>query len=154
MSGALQRTHDPGGNVKRTVWLARLDRATWIASAEAAVLGLILVSGPGKWVRLLIGVPVLVHLAYTTMTSLPMGQIATRPEGVNRVRQNQDLRTCVVGFLNEVRRVEDYANRARTAGLPTEAVDQSLERGQRRIMVAAKQVAKFTGQAVPDQVPR
>ena len=102
------------------------------------------------WIRLVIGLPVLAHLAYTTMTSLPIGEIPSRPEGTTRIRQNQDLRTCVVGFLNEVRRVEDYANRARTAGLPREAVSQSLERGQRRIMAAASQVAKFTGTAVPD----
>lgn len=138
--------------MKKTLWLARLDRPTWIAAAEWVTLGLILLAGPGKWIRLLVGLPVLTHLAYTTMTSLPIGEIPSRPEGTTRVRQNQDLRTCVIGFLNEVRRVEDYANRARTAGLPTEAVDQSLQRGQRRIMVAASQVAKFTGKALPDPV--
>ncbi len=130
--------------MKITVWLARMHRATWIVAAEASVLGLILLAGPGKWVRLVVGVPVLVHLGYTAMTSLPFGELPKKPSDA-RVRRNQDLRSHVIGFLNEVRRLEEYVQQARTAGLPTDQVEQSKQVGHRRIMAAAARVSQVTG---------
>ena len=62
--------------------------------------------------------PVLGHLGYRALTSLPIGQVPGRPAGMARQRRNLQLRTRVVAFLNEVRRAESYA--ASTGGAPGE----------------------------------
>jgi hypothetical protein len=136
--------------VKITVWLATRDRSTWIALTEGMVLAWIVLEGPGRFIRMLVGLPVLVHLAYTAMTGLPIGTLPGRPAGAKRDRVNQDLRSHVIGFLNEVRRVEEYAQRARTAGLPSNEVQDNLAAAQRRMMAAAAQVVKVTGRSVED----
>ncbi len=87
----------------------------------------------------------LAHLGYTAMTGLPVGTIPGRPEGAARERRNLDLRSRVVGFLNEVRRVEAYAERARVSGLPPAEVERSLYSAQQRMMSAAAEVAKASG---------
>lgn len=130
--------------MKVTVWLATRDRWTWIAAAEAFGLAVVLFAGPSTVLRVLIGLPLLAHLGYSAMTSVPVGTIPGRPAG-QRERRNQELRSRVVGFLNEVRRVEEYAQQARTAGLPRQEVEQNLRAAQERMMVAAAQVAKVTG---------
>lgn len=137
--------------MKITVWLARSHRATWIAAAETSTLALLLFSGPGTLVRVLVGMPVLAHLAYTAMTGLPIGTLPKRPVNVKRDRQNQELRSNVIGFLNQVRRVEEYAQRAQTGGVPVPEVERHLEAGRDRIMAAASQVAEVTGRATPKE---
>lgn len=134
-----------------TVWLATRDRSTWIALAEGLLLAWIVLSGPGRLVRLVVGLPLLAHLAYTAMTGLPVYAIPGKPTGAKRDRVNQDLRSHVVGFLNEVRRVEEYAQRAKTAGLPSQEVQDNLAVAQRRMMSAAAQVVKVTGRSVREE---
>ena len=127
------------------VWLARWDRFTWVAAAEAIVLGLLLIVEPSALVRTLFGIPLLAHLGYTAMTALPVGAIPARPDGA-KARRNPELRTSVIGFLNEVRRVEDYAQRARASGLPPEVLALNLQIAESRILAAAAAVAKAPGQ--------
>ena len=131
--------------MKTTNWLARVERATWVAAVEAAALTLILFAGPSTSVRLFVGVPMLAHLAWTAFARPSLEQPSHGSQGATGVRRNDYLRTSVVGFLAEVRRVEAYAQRARSAGLSGETVELSLERGERRIMAAASVVAKVTG---------
>ena len=127
-----------------TVWLVTRDRFTWLVLAEVALLALLLVGGSpalSTW----IGLPLLAHLGYRTLTSLPIGQVPGRPVGVARQRRNQHLRTRVVAFLNEVRRAENYALRADTAhGVPDE-VEAHLKQARARVMTAAGEVAKVAG---------
>lgn len=135
--------------MKITVWLATRDRTTWISIAEVLVLGAVLVAVPSMLVRT-IGFALLAHLGYVAMTSLPIGAIPGRPASARRHRRNQDLRSCVVGFLNEIRRVEDFAQRARDGGLPAAEVERHLQAASLRIMSAASGVVKAVGRANPD----
>lgn len=100
-------------------------------------------------VRLFVGLPLLVHLGYTALTSLPIGSIPGRPAGAQH-RRNQDLRARVVGFLNEVRRVEEYAQRAKTAGWSAKEVQANMRAAQQRMMAAASHVAEATGRSTPE----
>ena len=85
------------------------------------------------------------QLAWTAFARATPEVPSDGSQGAAGVRKNDYLRTSVVGLLAEVRRVEDYAQRARGAGLSSETVELSLERGERRIMAAASLVAKVTG---------
>ena len=136
-----------GGTIKITVWLVTRERATWISAGEILGLAGLLFFDPGATIRLFVGLPLLAHLGYTAMTSLPMGSIPGRPLGTSQQRRNPDLRSRVVGFLNEVRRVEDYAQRARTAGLPQRVIEENLRSAQRRMMAAAGQVTEVMGRS-------
>jgi hypothetical protein len=135
--------------MKITVWLGSRDRATWIALSETLMLGYLMWQ-PGLVFRLTLGLPLLVHLGYTAMTSLPMGMIPRRPEGSKRARRNQDLRSWVVRFLNEVKELEDYLWRARSADSSPEEVSEKLHVGRQRVMGAARQVARAVGSAPPE----
>lgn len=131
--------------MKITVWLVTRTRETWMTSAELGVLALLLYWGPGVLVRFLIGLPLLVHVGYTALTGLPMGQIPGRPDGARQTRRNQDLRSSVVGFLNEVRRAEDHAQHAVAAGRPTNELAHYRQAAGKRMMAAAVEVVKATG---------
>jgi hypothetical protein len=133
--------------VKVSVWLVTRERTTWITAAEILALGLALVTPSGAGVRMLFGLPLLVHIGYKALTSLPMGSVPGRPER-GQPRRHYDLRARVVRFLDEVKRVEEYAHRAEVANLPRREVDEVLFSGQRRVMAAAKEVAKQTGKLV------
>ena len=127
-----------------TVWMITRERRTWVTAAELLVLGLIVLSAPAAPVRLLIGLPIVVHLGYQALTSLPLGLVPRRREGGVH-RRRYDLRARVVRFLDEVKRVEDYADRARISGLKDDDVEEYLHLAQRRVMTAAAAVAHATG---------
>jgi len=133
--------------VKVRVWLVTRERTTWISAAEILGLGIVLLSPSGPGIRILFGLPLLAHIGYKALTSLPMGSVPGRPEG-KPPRRHYDLRARVVRFLDEVKRVEDYAHRAELSGLPEGEVQEFLFTGQRRVMAAAKEVAKQTGRTV------
>jgi hypothetical protein len=127
-----------------TVWMLTRERRTWLTAAEILVVGLIVLIAPAAVVRLLIGLPIVVHLGYQALTSLPMGVVPRRKEGGVH-RRRYDLRARVVRFLDEVKRVEDYADRARISGLKEDDVEDYLHVAQRRVMTAAAAVAQATG---------
>ena len=137
--------------MKLTVWLATRDRHTWIMAVEIVALGLVVGTASTTPWRL-VGLALLAHLGYTALTSLPVGSIPGRPENARRERRNQELRSKVVAFLNEVRRVEDFHRRARTGGIPEEEVQENLRSAERRVMAAAAQVAKTTCRPPPPQI--
>lgn len=110
------------------------------------MLALVLVAAVESTVVLVFGLLVLAHVGYRALTSLPLGQVPGRPPGA-QTRSNLHLRSRIVGFLNEVRRVEDYVARARTAGRPRAEVETHLRTAERRLMAAAAEVAKVTGRA-------
>lgn len=132
--------------MKITVWLGSRERATWIALSETLML-VYLMWHPNVLFRLIVGLPLLLHLGYTGMTSLPMGMIPRRPEGSKQERRNQDLRSWVVRFLNEVKEIEDYMWRARSSDSAPAEVSEKLRLGRQRVMAAAAEVAKAVGSA-------
>lgn len=134
-----------GGIIKITVWLATREPATWITGVEVLALGLILYAAPETPTRLAVGLPLLVHLGYRALTSLPMGAVPGRPENAKRARRHYDLRARVVVFLNEVRKAEDYAQRAKVAGWSRLDVEENLRSDRQRMLAAAAQVVKATG---------
>jgi len=134
--------------MKIRIWLVTRDRETWITGAEVFALALVLLAIPGTLLRL-VGFLVLGHLGYRALTSLPLGMVPGRPEGASQHRRNLDLRSRVIGFLNTVRSVEDYAQRVRLAGGPEGEVERSLRSAQMRVMNAAAEVVKAMGRGTP-----
>jgi hypothetical protein len=137
--------------MKLRIWLVTRDRLTWFTGAEVIALGVVLFSASAT-VRLLLGLPLLAHLGYMALTSVPLGQIPGRPEWAKQVRRNQDLRSRVVGFLNEMRRVEDLAHQGYVGGRAPEAVERDLVSAKRRMMAAASEVVRAAGQVPPHDV--
>lgn len=131
--------------MKITVWMVTRERDTWITGAEVLALAFLLLASPGPAVRLWLGLPILAHLGYRALTSLPLGQVPGRPVGVARQRRNQHLRTRVVAFLNEVRRAENYALRATNVNEISGELEENLRAAERRMMVAAGEVARVAG---------
>lgn len=93
-----------------------------------------------------IGLPLLLHLGYQAVTSLPAGQIPGRPSGRAAKRQNYRLRAQVRAFLTEVQRAETYMQRARAGKIPRSEVKKNLQVAEKRILASAQEVAKATGQ--------
>ena len=137
--------------MKITVWLVTWERGTWITLAEVVALGVLIVA-QGSSVPQLVGLAILAHLGYTALTSLPLGEIPGAPTGAKRLRRNQDLRSRVVGFLNEVRRVESYAQQAEVGGRPKRELEKDLHWARQRMMTAAAEVAKAAGRPGPADV--
>lgn len=133
--------------MKISVWMATRERETWITMAEVFGLGLLLLTGAGPLVRLVFGLPLLVHVGYKALTGLPMGQVPCRPER-GQMRRRYDLRARVVRFLEEVKMAESFAGRAELSSLPKEEVDEFLFKAHRRVMYAAKEVANQAGREV------
>jgi hypothetical protein len=137
--------------MKLRIWLVTRDRETWFTGAEIVGLAIVLASASPS-LRVLLGLPLLAHLGYRALTSVPLGQIPGRPEWAKQVRRNQDLRSRVVGFLNEMRRVEDLAHNGRLSGGTSVAVERDLAYAKRRMMEAAKEVVRAAGH-VESRVP-
>lgn len=135
----------PGGTIKITVWLLTRERRTLITLAELVALWIVLFVVDGGALRLLVGVPLFLHVGYLALTSLPLGEVPRRPDNVTRERRNQDLRSQIVGFLNEIRRAEDYAHRARVAGWPEDEVEENLRLARERAMEAAASAVTVMG---------
>lgn len=133
--------------MKLTVWLMTRERSTWFLGAEVLGLLLIVTTVPGSILRF-VGFGLVAHLGYRVLTSLWIGSMPGRPVGTKLERRNQELRSSVIGFLNEVRRVEDYAQRARAGGLPISELERDLRVAERRVMQAAAAVAKTAGRHV------
>lgn len=143
--------------MKIRVWLVTWERGTWITLAEIVALALLIVWG-GTTMVAVVGLPILAHLGYTALTSLPLGAIPSAPVGAKRLRRNQDLRSRVVGFLNEVRRVESYALQAEVGGRPLGEIEKDLHWARQRMMNAAAEVARAAGrpgfaEALPAKAP-
>jgi len=132
--------------MKITVWLLTRERATWITGVETLGILLVVLTAPGVLTRL-VAVALLAHVSYQALTSLPMGQVPGRPNGAKAIRRNQDLRSRVVGFLNEIRRAEDYAHQATVGGRPRADLERDLAWARKRMMAAAAEVAKTAGRA-------
>jgi hypothetical protein len=95
----------------------------------------------------MVGVPVLAHLGWTALTSIPLGAVPGPPPGIGERRRNHHLRYRVVAFLNEVQRVEEFVQGARSAGLPRQEVERNLRSAEHRLRSTAAEVVKVAGQA-------
>jgi hypothetical protein len=134
--------------MKVRLWLARLDRITWINGAASVALAVILLIGPPWYVRLLLGIPLLVHLGYSALTGLPIGMIPRRPDSAKAPhRRNQDLRSRVVGFLNDIRSIEAYAQQAVIGDVPRSDVEATLRKAQTKIMRSAAEMVTVMGRS-------
>ena len=135
--------------MKIRVWLLTRERSTWIAATEIVALAVLLTLAVESALAQLVGFALLAHLGYMAMTGLPMGRVPGRPAS-GQPRRNLDLRAQVVAFLREVRRVDEYAQRAQVSGLPADQVEASLRVGEQRLMAAAAKVARVTRRTTID----
>ena len=133
--------------MKLSWWVATRDRATWITLAEVLVLGLVLLTSSGTAAAWLVGLPLLLHLGYRDLTSLPLGAVPGAPSGNAERRRNHELRAQVVAFLNEVQRAEKYVQSARARGSAPTDVEKSLRWARERLKETAEEVVKATGRA-------
>lgn len=133
--------------MKITVWLATRERFTWITAMELLGLTAVLLTAPATWLRVLLGLPLLAHVGYRALTSLPMGAVPRRPER-GQPRERYDLRATVVRFLDEVRRLDEFASRAEMAARPEMEREEMMRTAKARLMLAATQVAQATGHPV------
>lgn len=128
----------------RDTWMA-IERRTWIALAETvALVGLILFFRD-TLVLLALGLPLVAHLAWTAVTSVPVGQIPGPPPGIGERRRNHLLRYQVVAFLDQVQRVETFAEKANTAGKPRPDLERELSVAGRRLQAIASDIVKVAG---------
>jgi hypothetical protein len=127
--------------MKVRVWLVKWERGTWIAGAEILGLALVLTMAVEPSIARLLGFALLAHLGYSALTSLPMGAIPGRPPG-RQHRRNLELRAKVVVFLREVRRLEEFVQRARLSGWSRRDIEANLHVSERQMMSAAADVAK------------
>ncbi|MFP3947683.1 MAG: hypothetical protein ACLFWG_03050 [Longimicrobiales bacterium] len=104
-----------------------------------------LLASPGRVVTFFVGLPLLLHLGYQAVTSLPAGRIPGRPSGRAEKRRNYRLRARVRSFLTEVQRAETYVQRARAGKLPRSEVKRNLHVAEKRIMASAQEVVRATG---------
>ena len=81
-----------------TVWLVTRDRASWIVAGEVVLLTLLLSTGSPA-LRVWLGLPLLAHLGYRALTSLPIGQVPGRPAGV--ARRPRQSRGCAAEGMTE-----------------------------------------------------
>lgn len=125
-------------------WIAAREPATWITLAEVLGLGFALFA-TGTVLRLVVGLPLLLHLGWTALTSLPLGQVPGPPAGRDERRRNHQLRYRVVAFLNEVQRAEKYVQRAEAARLPQNEVEKNLRLAENRILDIAGEVVDVVG---------
>ena len=134
--------------MKLSFWIATRERGTWISLAEALALGLVLYAAADTATHLLLALPLLAHLGYTAVTSLPLGAVPGRPSSAAERRRNYDLRVQVVTFLNEVQRLEKYVQRAHADGLRRSDMEKSLRWAEERIRTTADEVVKVTGRVM------
>jgi hypothetical protein len=114
-----------------------------MVAGEALLIGLALGFGQSPYDRAA-GLVLLGHLAWTTLGLLQSHRLdfGTRSRGV---RSNHELRTHVVDFLREVKRVEAFRRRAVAARLSREQVDERVVAGQLQILTSASKVVKVVG---------
>lgn len=94
---------------------------------------------------LIVGIPLLAHLGWTALTSLPVGKVPGPPPGVEERRRNHQLRYRVVAFINEVQRAERFAQRAEARRLPPQEVEKNLRLAENRILDIAGEVVDHVG---------
>jgi hypothetical protein len=111
------------------------------------VLGAVLVAASGGSLALLVGGPILLHLGWSALTSVPVGAVPGPPPGLGERRRNHHLRYRVVAFLNEVQRVEEFVQSSKSAGLPRHQVEKNLRSAEHRLRSTAAEVVKVVGQA-------
>jgi hypothetical protein len=138
--------------MKIRIWLLTRERSSWIAAAEIFGLALVLTLAVESGLARLLAFALLGHLGYTALTGLPMGEVPGRPAGGQR-RRNLDLRLQVVAFLREVRRVDEFAQRAQLASQPHVQVEADLRAGEQRVLAAAAKVARAMRRRPTEQRP-
>jgi hypothetical protein len=123
-----------------------LGQRTWLTLLEAGAIAALLLLAPAPALRVLLGLPLLAHLAWTVLTSVPVGRIPGPPPGVGERRRNHRLRYRVVEFLREVKRLEAYARRAPEAKVPRAEVDREFKATEERLRHIVSEILRVAGQ--------
>ena len=130
--------------MKLSIWLRTRDQDTWIVTIEAVLIGFVLLVEPSPYARLL-AVALLGHLAWVTTDLLRMTRNGRSRAGSRAVRANHELRTHVIHFLREIKRVEAFRRRAAASPLSSEQVNERIVAAQLQILTAASKAAKVVG---------
>lgn len=122
-----------------------MEKRTWITMLEVLALGGLLLFAPSAAVRVLLGVPLLIHLAWGVLASVPVGGIPGPPPGVQERRRNHRLRYRVVEFLREVKRIEAYARQANGGRAAPRDLERNLRGGEQRLHEIVAEIMRVAG---------
>ena len=123
-----------------------MDTRTWITTLEVLALAALLLLAPAPVLRVLVGIPLVIHLAWQVLSSVPAGGIPGPPPGVGERRRNHRLRYRVVEFLREVKRVEAYARQATDGGAPSRDMEKNLRGAEQRLHDIIGEIVRVAGQ--------
>lgn len=122
--------------------MAEMETRTWITFGEVAALGVLLLFELPTAIRVIVGVPLLLHLGWSVLTSVPAGKIPGPPPGVGERRRNHQLRYRVVQFLNELQRLEAYTLQGDDGTVPKRELEKAEERLQSVVTEAVRSVGR------------
>ena len=120
---------------------------TWVTTAETLALVAILVAVPSTLLRVLLGIPIVLHLGWSVMTSVPVGGVPGPPPGVGERRRNHRLRYRVVEFLREVKRLEAFARQANGRGSSDPDVEKNVRGAEQRLHDVVAEIIRVAGRS-------
>jgi len=124
-----------------------MERGTIITIAEVTALIVLLLLDPPSTARILVGIPLVLHLGWSAATSLPIGRVPGPPPGVGERRRKHLLRYQVVAFLNQVQQVESLVEERNGSTKPRRSVEQELEVAENRLKEIAGDIVKVAGRS-------
>ncbi len=119
---------------------------TVVAILEVLGLTGILLFASTPVLRVIVGLPILAHLGWGVLTSVPLGGIPGPPPGVGERRRNHRLRYRVAEFLREVKRVEAFARQAQIGEVPAATAQKSLQSSEARLRDIVSEIMRVAGQ--------
>jgi hypothetical protein len=122
-----------------------MERGTMITIAEVAVLVVLLLLDAPSTARILVGIPLVLHLGWSAVTSLPIGRVPGPPPGVGERRRKHLLRYQVVAFLDYVQKVESLVEERNGSTKPRRSVERELEAAEHRLKEIAGDIVKVAG---------
>lgn len=124
-----------------------MEHRTWITTAEILALIAILLIAPSTLLRVLLGIPIVLHLGWSVLTSVPVGGFPGPPPGVGERRRNHRLRYRVVEFLREVKRLEAFARQTNGRGGADPLVEKNLRGAEQRLRDIVAEIIRVAGQS-------
>lgn len=120
---------------------------TALTVLEVLALAAVLLLAPSPALRVVLGLPLILHLGWRVISSVPVGGIPGPPPGVGERRRNHRLRYRVVEFLREVKRIEAYARQAGDGAVAPREVESNLRGAERRLHDIIGEMIRVAGQA-------
>lgn len=123
-----------------------MEARTWITMVEVLALSALLLFAPSPLLRVLLGIPLALHLGWSVMSSGPVAGIPGPPPGVGERRRNHRLRYRVAEFLREVKRLEAFARQAKD-DRSTQTAERAVRGTEQRLRDIVGEIVRVAGQS-------